>query len=133
MARITIVGDALTVTSSKKLEDLKLLEEYRPKALRLTEANADGKQEEIFRVSTTTGKGSINQYGASFASATHDDAKLATITMEIPAGTEDAVEYAAKRYGLAVLLLNRVEAGVDAALEDIKSEMRDIRANITVA
>ncbi len=133
MAKITIAGDALIVTSSKTLEALKTLEEYNPDALRLFEDNKDGKREEIFRVSTTADKGSINQYGASFASATHNEEKLAAITMSIPTGTENATEYAVKRVGKAVLLLNRVEDGIDTALAAISSEMDEIRSNIVVA
>lgn len=132
MAKITIAGDSIIVTSSKTLEALKTLEEHRPKALRLVETNDDGKKEEIFRVATTAGNGSINQYGASFASATHDAAKFATITMPIPAGTEDAVEYACKLVGRAVVLLNRVEAGIDEALSAVEAEKAEALANITV-
>lgn len=132
MAKITIAGDAIVVTSSKSLEALKNLEEYRPKALRLFEDNDDGKKEEVFRVETTADSGSISQYGASFASATHDEAKLATITMRIPDGTEDAVEYAARLVGKAVILLNRVEAGIDEALASVEAEKAEIRDNITV-
>ncbi len=132
MAKITIVGDAIIVTSSKSLEALKTLEEYYPKALRLVETNDEGKKEEIFRVETAASKGSINRNGATFASETHDEAKLATITMPIPAGVENAKEYAAKLVGKAVVLLNRVEAGIDDALAKVKAEKAEVEANITV-
>lgn len=133
MAKITIVGDAMVVTSTKTLENLKTLEKYRPKALRLYETNDEGKREEIFTVGTTKGTGSINQYGASFASSTHDEAKLATITLPIPAGTADAKEYAAEKIGVAITLLNKVEAQIDGALADVAADKAKVLENITVA
>lgn len=131
--KITIAGDSIVVTSSKTLADIKKLEKYAPKALALVEKNDDGEKEEIFRVSSTNGTGSINQYGASFGSVTHDDKKLATITMSIPQGVEDAVKYAAEVVGKAGMLLNRVEAQFDGALKSVDDEMQQILDNIKVA
>lgn len=132
MAKITIVGDAIVVTSSKSLEALKTLEEYRPRALRLVEADENGKKEEIFRVETAAANGSINQNGATFASETHDAEKKATITIPVPAGVEDVKTYAAKLVGKAVVRLNKVEAGIDEALAAVKAENDEVMANITV-
>lgn len=132
MAKIVIAGDSIVVTSSKTLEAIKTLEKAHPKALCLYEQNEDGKNEEIFRVASTTGQGSINCYGASFGSVTHDDAKLATITMQIPAGTQDAVAYAADRIGCAITLLEKVEAQFDAAIEEVAAEKAAVLAKITV-
>ena len=42
MAKITIAGDAVVITSTQKLEDIKLLEKYRPKALCLYETGENG-------------------------------------------------------------------------------------------
>ena len=133
MAKITIVGDALVVTSAKTLEAIKTLEKYRPKALRLYETDEDGKKQEAFVVGSTKGNGSINQYGASFNGVTHDDQKLATITMQIPAGTTDAVEYAAEKIGVAIIMLNKVEAQIDEALAEVAAEKATVRENIVLA
>lgn len=130
MAKITICGDAMVVTSTKTLEDIKTLEKYRPKALALY--SEDGK-EEVFRVGSSNGKGSISTYGASFGSVSHDDNKFATITMDIPAGTTDAEAYAEEVIGVAIINLNKVEAQFEAALEEVKAEKAEVRSNITVA
>lgn len=132
MAKITIVGDAIIVTSSKSLTALKTLEEYRPKALRLVETDENGKKEEIFRVETAAANGTINQYGATFASETHDVEKKATITIPLPAGVEDVKDYATKLVGKAVVRLNKIEAGIDAALAEVEAEKAEMLANITV-
>lgn len=133
MAKITIAGDSIVVTSTATLETIKTLEKYAPKALRLVEKNDDDQKEEVFRVSSTTRKGSINSFGASFGSVTHDDQKLATITVEIPAGTTDAVEYAAETLGTAIIALNKVEAQFTPALETVAADKRKVLENITVA
>ena len=130
MAKITIVGDAMVITSSKTLEDIKLLERYRPKALALY--TEDGK-EETFRVGTTTGVGSIGTYGASFGSVSHDEDKLATITMNIPSGIEDAINYVEDVIGTAIISLNKVEEQFDDALAEVRAEKAEVRSNITIA
>ena len=129
MARIIIAGDAMVVESAHTLETLKTLEKYRPKALTLYDE--DGKTE-IFKVGTTTGKGSINGYGASFGSASKNADKKAVITMEIPAGTADAKAYAEDKVGAAIINLNRVEAQFADALQSVDTEKAAVRESITV-
>lgn len=129
MAKIIIAGDAMVVKSAHTLDTIKTLEKYRPKALALFDE--DGKTE-LFRVGTTTGKGSISSLGASFGSSSKDDEKKAVITMEIPAGTADAEAYAEKTVGVAIIYLNRVEEQFAAALEEVEDEKAAVRANITV-
>ena len=132
MAKITIAGDSIVITSSKTLDAIKDLEKYRPKALRLYERDEDGNKSEVFRVASGN-TGVINGNGAVFASVTHDDHKLATITMPIPAGTVNAVDYAAEKIGKAVTMLNKVEAQFDAAVEAVTAEKAAVRQLITVA
>lgn len=133
MAKITIAGDAGVITLAKTLEDIKTLEKYRPKALRLFEKDEDGKKEEVFVVASTKGPGSINKYGASFGSASHDENRFATITVEIPADVEDAVAYMADKVGMAIVMLNKVEAQFDEALAGIAADKATVLENITVA
>lgn len=130
MAKITIAGDAVVITSSLKLDDLKKIEKYRPGALVL-KGGEDGK-EPIFVVGTGC-KGSINAYGAEFNSATHDDEKLATITMALPFGANDVKAAVADLVGAAILNLNKLEATLPAVLAEIDAETAAILDNITVA
>ena len=132
MAKITIAGDSIVITSSKTLGEIKDLEKYRPKALRLYERDEDGNKSEVFRVASGT-VGVINGNGAVFASVTHDDQKLASITMPIPAGTANAVDYAADLFGNAIMMLNQVEAQFEDAINDVAAEKAVIRECITVA
>jgi len=133
MARITIAGDAMVITSSKTLEEIKTLEKYSPKALSLYGTDDNGKNVELFRVGSTDGEGAINQYGASFGSATHDENGFATITLSVPKGVDDVVAYAADVVGAAVMKLNRVEEQFSLALATVNAEKEAILQNITVA
>lgn len=129
MAKIHVVGNALVIKSGCKLEDIKTLEKYNPKALALYDE--EGKV--TFKVGTTTAQGSINQYGASFRDASMDDEKKATITLAIPAGITNAAEYAEEVVGVAILNLNKVEEGVGEAIAEVAAERAKIRESITVA
>ena len=129
MAQIIIAGDSMTVKSAFTLEDIKTLEKYRPKALTLYAE--DGKTE-VFKVGSTTGRGSINQYGASFGSASKDDAKNAIITLDIPSDTTDAKAFAEDKIGVAILHLNRLEEKFGEVLAGIAEEKTAVLSNITV-
>lgn len=127
MAKIKVAGNALVVESSKKFDEIKLLEKYRPNALVLFEE--DGKTEK-FRVGTTKGEGSIGKYGASFGGAAKDNSGKAVITMMMPEGVTDAKEYAEDVIGVAIILLNKVEEQFASALEEVNAEKAKVRESI---
>lgn len=129
-AAIKIVGGVAVIESALKLEDIKKLAKYRPAALSLFEGTGKDK-EEVFQIGAGRGYGSISTFGASFGSHTTTDGK-ATITIEIPEGTEDPKAYIADKVGVAILNLNKVEAQFEAANADIDQEIAAINANITV-
>lgn len=132
MAKIVIAGDAVVVTSTLKLEDIKTIEKYRPNDLVL-KGGEDGK-EPIFRLGTTTGVGSINSVGASFGREASDGSGLACITMVkngVP--TDQVKEWAADTLGSAIINLNALEAKLPAVLDAIAAEKAAVMENITVA
>ena len=129
-AKIKIAGSACVIESAHPLKDIKLLEKFRPKALGLFE-DAEGKKEEVFRVGTGKGNGSINAYGATFGSQASNDGK-ATITMMIPEGTENPKAWAADVIGVSIIKLNKVEAQFEAALAEVKKEQETVNATISV-
>lgn len=131
MAKIVIAGDAIVVTSALKLEDIRTIEKYRPKELVL-KGGEDGK-EPIFAVGTTSGAGNINAVGASFGRESHDEAKLATITMCTNGVTGDVKEWVADHIGTAIISLNKLEEKLPAVLEEIADEKAAVLSNITVA
>lgn len=131
MSKITIAGDAVVITSSLKLEDLKTIEKYRPKALVLM-GGEDGK-EPVFAVGTAEGTGNINEYGASFGRESHDGDKLATITMCLGTDVSDVREWVADKIGGSIISLNKLEEQLPAVLAEIAEEKARVMESITVA
>ena len=132
MAKIVIAGDAVVVTSTLKMEDIKTIEKYRPNDLVL-KGGEDGK-EPIFRLGTTTGAGSINSVGASFGREASDGSKLATITM-IAEGQKpgNIKEWVADTLGGALVNLNALEAKLPEVLDAIAAQKATVMENISVA
>ena len=131
MAKVTIAGEAVVITSALKLSDLRTIAKYRPDALTL-KGGEDGK-EPIFRVGVCCGTGKINKYGAEFGAETHDDAKLATITLVSNNLEGDIREAVAEAVGTSILNLNKLEETLPAVLAEIEAEKNAILSNITVA
>lgn len=131
MAKVVIAGEAVVITSALKLEDIKMVEKYRPKELVLM-GGEDGK-EPIFAIGTTTGSGNINSVGASFGAATRDDAKLACITLILNNVTDDVKEVVADKLGSAITNLKKLETRIPGVLEEIKAEKAAIMGDISIA
>ncbi len=131
MAKIVIAGDAVVITSALKLEDIKTIAKYSPKALTLMGGD-DGK-EPIFAIGVTNGPGSINDVGASFGRESYDDEKLAVITMVTNGATGNVKEWVADRIGGAIMKLNALEAKLPAVLEELAGQKAAVMEAITVA
>lgn len=132
MAKIVIAGDAVVVTSSLKLDDIRKVEKYRPEALILK--GGEDNKEPIFAVQTAkSGNGSINQYGVTFASESHDENKFAQITMTLGTVNGDVKEHVADKLGAAVDMLNQIEGTIPDVIEAIDAKKKAIIENIAVA
>lgn len=130
MAKVTVCGDAVVITSNLTLSDLKKIQKYNPDALVLK--GEDGKTP-VFAACVGYGKGSINANGAEFAPATSNAEGLATITYVDDGIVGDAKEYVAESLGSAILSLNRLEAQLPAVLAAIDAEKAAVLENITIA
>lgn len=131
MSKVVIAGEAVVVTSAMKLEELETIKKYRPNALVLM-GGEDGK-EPVFAIDVTSGAGSINTYGASFNAVSHDDQKLATITMVANGVKGDVREWVADQIGGAIINLNKLEETLPGVLAEIQAEKDTVMANISIA
>ena len=153
MAKVTIAGNSYVVTSEVSMADLETVKKYRPSALAIVDPET---KETLFKVGigssvgtrsvndfnisfgsipkakVSGGSGSVNDFGISFGGVSNCADKLATATLSIPADVEDAKEYVLDVAGLAVANLNKVEAGIAEALEEIRAERNTISENIDV-
>lgn len=131
MAKITVAGNAVVVTSAMKYDDLKTIAKYRPEAMTLM-GGEDGK-EPIFAVSVCKGNGEINQYGATFGLG-HDAERRATITKNFEHAEDgDIKEIVADKIGSAIIKLEKLEAVLPDVLAEIAAEKSFVMDSITVA
>ena len=129
MAKIQVIGDACVITSTATMEGIKKLEKHCPNALKLTDKDGNV----TFKVSSTTGDGSISKYGVSFNGVSRTNDGLATVTINISGVEGDVADYITDNYGSAITHLGEIEAAIDDAVEAIDKEISAIKANITVA
>lgn len=130
MAKITIAGNAVVITSAMKLEDIRTIKKYRPSALILM-GGEDGK-DQVFAINVGE-RGDVNKYGAVFAEETRNDDKLATVTTTVSYTGNDIKDYVADKFGVTITNLNKLEAVLPAVLEEITNEKAEIINNITIA
>lgn len=133
MAKILIAGNAVVIRSGLQLADIKKLEKYSPKSLYLYEEDEEtGKKFPVFRVGTTKGNGSASSSAVFFGSACHSEDGLATITTQLPEGVTSVRDWVADEYGLAVVRLNKIEAGFEASLTAVDEAKAEMEANIEI-
>jgi hypothetical protein len=127
MATVAIAGNSYVITSAITMTDLETVKKYRPSAMGLTNPET---KETFFRVGI--GTNSVNEYGVSFGGVSNDEIKLATATLTIPSNVKDAKEYVLDKAGTALSHLNKVEAVITEAIDEILLEREAISENIKV-
>ena len=131
MARITVAGESVVVTSAITLENYRMIAKYRPAKLVL-KGGDDGK-EPIFAVGVATNpRGSINKMGAEFGSEAHDGTGRATITFDLPQTDGDVKEAVAEKVGAAIIFLNKLEETLPDVVNEIVAEKAAVLENISV-
>lgn len=130
MAKVTVIGKAMVITSTLKFEDIETVKKYRPDSLVLYEGEGD-KKEPVFAVGTAT-KGSINKFGAKFDGKNGEGLAQLTMFLNIPEDA-DVKDVISDNIGGALLYLNKLEEMLPAVVEEIATERAAIQANIEVA
>ena len=120
MANIKVAGDAIVLTSELKLEDIKLVRKYQPKALTIY-GEKDGKEYPEFSIGAYNGEGCITKDGITFGRASRDGG-FAQITMKMPDEEGDPKEIVAELIGAAVMKLGYFEDMLPGVIDDITSE-----------
>lgn len=132
MATIKVVGDVVVITSALKLDDLLMVQKYRPEALTIMGGD-DGKTP-VFRIEARSGcPGSVSLYGITFGSAGYSDSGLATVVLplSVPDGA-DVKDYVADKYGAAIANLSKLEGTVPAVLTAVNTERTALKSAITI-
>ena len=127
MAKIIVAGKAVVVEMSETLENLKLIEKYRPEALKLM--GGEENKEEIFRI--VPRGNSLNKFGAGVSDAS--PAGMATITLINDYEGEDFKGFIADEYGLAISRLKELENNITGIAADIVKERKEFIEGIQFA
>lgn len=128
MAKITIAGDALIISSAVKYEDLAKVAKYRPDALVLKDAEG----EPVFRVACGQYSG-VSEYGITFETATREGGYACiTLGTYIPEG-EDVKEFVADTIGAAIGNLEKIETTIPDILGEIDVQRTAMMSKIQIA
>lgn len=127
MAKVTMLGQAVVITSAVKLEDIKLIKKYRPEALSLYEGEGAEKVP-VFTIGATKAGNDINKIGAEFSHANEDG--YAQITLYSESADKEEI---ADLIGRPLLKLNKLEETLAGVIDEIAAEKAAILENITVA
>lgn len=129
-ARILVAGSCATIESGYTLDELKLIQKFRPAALSTFEVQ-DGHKTPTFTIGVATaGNGSVGSVGASFCPR-QSAAGKAMIVLQIPETETDAVKWAADYVGVAILKIRKIEAGLDDVLAEINAEKAEVVGAVT--
>lgn len=135
MAKATLTGNALVITSAVKAADLEVIAKYAPAALTLKEKDEDsGKLVPVFKVAYGS-VASASAFGICFDGKTRDENGFATATFEFT-GSQDAAAATAEiadKYGATLAKLNKVEATIPEVLKKVAADRKQVVEAITVA
>lgn len=128
--KVTIIGEAVVITSDLKISDIKEIRKIRPEALTL-KGGEDGK-EDLFAIGVAqSGSGSLDKYGAEFSPIGRGEDGFATITLSA-SGVSDIKEWFYDRYGASYSMLRTLEAMLPGVVDEIVAEKAEIIDSISV-
>lgn len=122
-----IAVDKLIVTSSFTLEDIKMIEKYKPEALKLV----DEDKNLVFKYGVAKFEGSISSGGVMFDKVDGDG--KAALVVDIPGEATDRKDYVVDNLGIAIARIKEVETGLTDVVKEIEEEKAAVREAITVA
>jgi hypothetical protein len=127
-AEVELNGAAAVLTSSVKLDDWKRVEKFAPDALKIVDEDSG---DTLFKVMTSNGTGSANEYGVCFGSYTNAEG-YATVTILLDEEVEDKLEALKEVIGQALLDLNEIEKEIPTLLKNISDKEAEIEKLIKV-
>lgn len=125
MAKITVAGNALVITSKYSREEIKNVEKHAPQALTLL----DEKKTPYFKLSQN-GDGKVNKYGVSLNKTSNNGKACTTIIIDQnEALTRDWV---AEEYSVLVNNMKKVEDQIEEAMLAVREQIETARTSIEV-
>ena len=128
MAKVKIMGNAMVVFSTLKLEDIKQAEKRRPEVLRIVDPET---KDVVFAIGTGS-VSSIGDEGVTFADASPDGFAQITMVIRDREDIEDLKGEIADRLGTALVNLGKIEVSLPSALNEIAAEKAAIDGLIEI-
>ena len=122
MAKIKVLGNALTLTSGLKTSEIEKAEKFCPDATKLV----DEEKTPYFVVQT--GPASVGKFGVSFNHTNAENYAYVTLVAE-EAPTKEEIK---EEFGEILFNLNEVEKNVKSALETLKEKIDTLEEVIEV-
>ena len=110
MAKVILAGSVFVVASELTVEDIKDAQRYAPEALQIL----DDEGEVVFALGYGC-YGSLNQNGICFDAECNDGSGKACITMPLPEGCKNAVDYIVDKIGPVRSKIKLIEERLPAA------------------
>lgn len=123
---IKSIGKALVITSSIKMEELKLLKKADPNAL--TRTDKDGN--ELYKIAI--GPASFSKYGISFDSTDKDGNAEATIIIPENVPSNKRAEWIKDNYSAAIIAFLANEDFYSQAASNLKDAMETAMKNVQI-
>ena len=128
MASLSIVGDQAVLKTNMKLDTIKLLEKFDPKALVLRDAEGEVK----FGVASSERVNHIPSFGVTFSKASDDGTAFISFPAPpVPEGVQPKQHYA-KLFGMVLANLKTVEHQVGAAAADVDRQLSEAAEDINI-
>jgi hypothetical protein len=129
--KVTITGNTCVLTSSIKVDDIKLVKKYNPEALQVK----DDKGNEVFRIAYTEGKGSIAPFGITFGNKSLDGNGFAQVSGSFGGAVDEGnvKEVAADLIAPVQEYLTKLEATIPIVVEAIRASRKAIMDDIVVS
>lgn len=130
--RVAIIGGALALTSSLKVEDIGVLTKYAPDALRVKDEEGN----DVFAVAYNEGSPSINNKGIVFSGASLTGEGYATLTVPVDTegttGVEAIKDAVADMIAIPAKYLAKIEEAAPAVLADVAEKRAQLKNSIQV-
>lgn len=128
--RITLIGGALVITSSLKVEDIQNLKKYSPETLKIKDEEGN----DVFAVAYNEDNPSINNKGIVFGgtSAAGDGFATLTISVTVEDGEGDIKDAVADLIAIPATYLQQVETAAPVALAEVAEKRTALKNSIQV-
>lgn len=120
-AHVDISGASAILVSDVTLEDWERVQKYAPEALKIVDEDGNA----VFKVKTSEGAGSVNEYGVVFGTYVNDGGN-ATVTVLLGEQVDDKKAAVKDIMGSALIDLNSIEKELPTILKDIDEKEAEI-------